>query len=197
MTRSVSPLPKLRVTFRSSTLVRPQEAHNGLCEVDSDDEETPSRPNFDNGLCFEAVERAAADDAFDFASFAVPLSLDNLAGEDDAFEVNDREVFIFKLFGCMGGYDIVQRTNQFADANDGRLCHMAILSTLLGCLTCEFYGQQKGQLFWRSASKNWSDSIFGSLLGLSLARGSRPRSSSFSILCRNCSSPKAERLFVG
>ena len=49
-----------------------------------------------------AVPRDAGDDALDFAGLRVALARDDLAREDDVFEVEDGEFVMFKLFGCMG-----------------------------------------------------------------------------------------------
>lgn len=43
---------------------------------------------------------------------AVALACDDLAREDDVFKVEDSKVVIFKLFGCVGGYKILQRVDQ-------------------------------------------------------------------------------------
>ena len=40
------------------------------------------------------VDRDAADDALELAGFSVALALDDFAGEDDVFEIEDREVVI-------------------------------------------------------------------------------------------------------
>ena len=49
-----------------------------------------------------AGERGALDDILDFTSCLVPLALDDLAREDDVFEINDGEVVIFKFVRCVG-----------------------------------------------------------------------------------------------
>ena len=122
MTRRSFPLPKVRVTLRSWGAARPHEAQSPLDEIAGDDKERTGGPNFDDRFGFDAGERATADDTFDFAG-AVPLPLGNLAREDDAFEVEDREVVIFKFFSSVNGYYIVQRTNKVANPCDGLLWH--------------------------------------------------------------------------
>jgi len=111
ITKSVSPLPKVRVTRRNSTPGRPHEAHSGLDEVDRDDVENAREADFDNCFGLAVVEGAAADDNFRFAGFPVFLTLDDGTGEEDVFEIEDREVFIFQLFSSVNGYNVVQRTN--------------------------------------------------------------------------------------
>ena len=116
-------MPNVRVTLRSWGAARPHEAHSSLDEIGGDDKERTGGPDFDDRFGFDAGERLTADDTFDFAGLAVPLSFGNLAREDDAFEVEDREVVIFKFFSSVNGYDIVQRTNKVANPCDGELRH--------------------------------------------------------------------------
>jgi hypothetical protein len=54
MIKSEAPRPKLRVTLRSSTPSRPQEAQLG--KIDGDDEETSVWPEFDNRFRFKACK---------------------------------------------------------------------------------------------------------------------------------------------
>lgn len=77
-----------------------------------------------------AFDGATTDDRLDLARVAVALSFGDLAGEEDAFEVKDREVVIFECFGGMDGYDIVQRSNELANASGGQLRHIGILADL-------------------------------------------------------------------
>lgn len=103
MTRKLLPLPKLRATLRSCTPARPHDAQRSLGDkVDRNDEEASDWADFDDDLRFLPVERATTDDAFGFVSLPIPLSLNDLSCENDVFEVEDGEVFIFKLFGRMG-----------------------------------------------------------------------------------------------
>ena len=95
--------------------MRPQEAHFWLVEVDGNDDELPCWADFDDGFCFFAFEREAPDNAFDFARLAVALALDDLARENDAFEVEDREIVIVKLFCGVDGDDIFKCANKVAD----------------------------------------------------------------------------------
>ena len=127
ITRSVSPLPQVRVTCRSSTPARPQEAHRGLDEVDRDDEERTPGADFDDRFGFETAARVPADDVPDFTGFGVSSSLDNPAREDNVFEVEDREVVIFKFFGSVKGHDIVQGTNEVANPCNSLFWHTRIL----------------------------------------------------------------------
>jgi len=54
---------------------------------------------------------------------AIPLALDDAASEDDVFEIEDREIFIFQFFGGVEGYDMVQRANQVAYSGDRESWH--------------------------------------------------------------------------
>ena len=45
----------------------------------------------------------------------------------DIFEIEDREIVIFKFFGCVKGYDVVQGPNEFANPSDRRSPHTPIL----------------------------------------------------------------------
>jgi hypothetical protein len=62
MTRSVRPVPKLRVTRRSCGTPWPQAAHTDSSGIDRDDIEDAGLADFDDDLRFAAVERDAADD---------------------------------------------------------------------------------------------------------------------------------------
>jgi hypothetical protein len=48
-----------------------------------------------------------------------------LPREDDVFEVEDREVVIFKLFGGVGGNNVPERANQLPQMADRCLGHGA------------------------------------------------------------------------
>src|SRR5437870_5812342 len=106
MTRSDRPRPKLRVILRSSSPSCPHEAHKPLKEIDGDDKERPFRVEFDDRLCFKSFDCDTTDDEFDFAGLTVALALDDFTCEDDAFEVEDREVFIVELFCGMQGNSV-------------------------------------------------------------------------------------------
>jgi len=127
ITRSAFPVPKLRVTLRSWIPTRPQEAQGGLDEVDRDDDEPANRTELDDCFGFAAGDRAAAEVALDFARVMVSLPFDDLSGEENAFEVEDREVVIFQLFCGVNGYDILQGTNELANPGEGQLRHTLIL----------------------------------------------------------------------
>jgi len=108
MMRSAGPRPKLRVTLRSCTPVWPQEAQRSLRKVDRDNEELSARPDFDDCFSLRVVEGVPSDDIFDLAALPVALMLDDLAREDDTFEVEDREAVMVEFLCGMKGYDIVQ-----------------------------------------------------------------------------------------
>ena len=101
ITSSAAPFPKLRVTCFSCNAPLPQCAHLCSTEVGSDDDKFAGEADFDDGFGRSPVERDAGDDAFDFAGLGVALALDDLARKDDVFEVEDCEVVIVKLFGCV------------------------------------------------------------------------------------------------
>ncbi len=79
----------------------PQYAQLRSAEVSSNDDELAGEADFDDGFSRFSVKRNATDDELDFAGLRVALALEDVAGEDDVFEIEDGEVFIFKLFGCM------------------------------------------------------------------------------------------------
>ena len=67
-------------------------------------------------------------DDLGFLGFTVLLCFDNTAGEDDVFEIEDRNVFIFQLFRGMKGYNVFPRPNEVANTGDRPPGHTAILS---------------------------------------------------------------------
>ena len=83
ITGNAAPSPKLRVTCLSCTEALPQWAQLCSTEVDGDDDELTGKANFDDGFSGRAIERDARDDAFDFASLGIALTLRDLAREDD------------------------------------------------------------------------------------------------------------------
>jgi hypothetical protein len=141
MTRRSLPLPKVRVTLRRWSPGRPHEAQARSDKVDRDDVERAGRAEFDDRFGLVAGERAPADDALDLAGLAVPLSLDKFAREDNAFEIEDRDVVIFKFFSSVNGYDIVQGTNEVADPCNSWLWHTRILRDT--CLAAQRNAHQR------------------------------------------------------
>lgn len=123
MIRSDSPRPKLRVTLRSSTPSRPQEAHNKLDKVDRDDKERAVGAELDDRFGFDSLKRDTVDGELDLSRFPVALALDDFAGKDDVFEIEDREVVIVKLFRSVERNNIIQRKNTVANSADRELCH--------------------------------------------------------------------------
>ena len=65
-------------------------------------------PELDDRLSFESAERSAVNDSLGLARAAISLPLGDLSREEDTFEVEDREIVIFQLFGGVNGNDIVQ-----------------------------------------------------------------------------------------
>lgn len=61
------------------------------------------------------------------------LSFDNLAREDNAFEVEDREVIIFKLVCSVMGNDIVHDSNKVTEVSDGCGSHGQSLVPFPSC----------------------------------------------------------------
>ena len=106
MTSSASPLPKLRATLRSCRPGWPHDAQSALDDIDGDDEEDACRADFEDRFGVLASERLAADNGLGLASLAVFLALNDMAREDEIFEVEDREVVIFKFFSGVDRYDV-------------------------------------------------------------------------------------------
>jgi len=101
ITRRDAPRPKLRVTFRSSTPVLAHDAQTILDTVDGDNEESANLVEFDDCFRCSAFDRVTADDELDLSRFTVTLALGDFAGEDDGFEIKNREVVIVKFFRSM------------------------------------------------------------------------------------------------
>ena len=127
MTKSDFPSPKVRVTRRDWTPERPHDAQSELGMIDSDEEERARWADFDNRLGGGTFEGEAVDDDLRFAGAAISLALDDVSGEDDVFKVKDREIVILKLISSVNRHDIVQSTNQIADAGNGQLWHAFIV----------------------------------------------------------------------
>ena len=80
---------------------------------------------------------------------AIPLALDDAASEDDVFEIEDREIFIFQFFGGVEGYDIVQRANQVAYSGDRESWHTGnSTGARLRCITIAFSGGRLLPVRW-------------------------------------------------
>ena len=127
ITSSDGPRPKLRVTARCCTPVRPHAAQRSLDGVDGDDEEIPARGDFDDRFGEDTAERIASDDIFNFTRLAVALAVDDRTREDNVFEIEDGEVVIFKFLRRVDGHGIVQRTDQITEPVDSSLGHIRIL----------------------------------------------------------------------
>ena len=100
--------------------------HPLLDDIDGDDEEPTRVANFCDDFSGSAVEGPALDDVLRFAGAAIALSFDDLAREDDVFEVKDREVVIFKFIRSVGGYNVTERPDQLAKVGDGHLSHAQV-----------------------------------------------------------------------
>lgn len=133
ITSSDGPRPKLRVTSRCCTPVRPHAAQRGLGTIDRDDEEIPVWSDLDDRFGKGSAECIASDDIFDFMRLPVALALDDLTREDNVFEIEDSEVVIIKFFRRVDRHGIVQRTDQITEPVDGSLGHLGILSEYWLC----------------------------------------------------------------
>ena len=100
--------------------------HPLLDDIDGDDEESTRLANLCDDFSGSAVKGPALDDVLRFAGAAIALPLDDLAREDDVFEVKDREVVIFKFFRSVGGYNVTERPDQLAKVGDGHLGHAQV-----------------------------------------------------------------------
>jgi len=133
ITSSDGPRPKLRVTSRRCTPVRPHAAQRRLGTVDGDGEEIAVRGDLNDCFRRDIAEGVASDDIFDFARLPVALALDDRAREDNAFEIEDGEIVIFKFLRRVDGHGIVQGTDQITEPIDGSLGHIRILSEFWLC----------------------------------------------------------------
>ena len=97
-----------------------------LDNVDGDDEEPTRVADFGDDFSGGAIEGSTLDDVLRFAGDAIALALDDLAGEDDAFEIKDREVVIFEFIRCVSGNDVAERSDQLAKVGDGHLGHAEV-----------------------------------------------------------------------
>lgn len=104
MTNSDTPRPKLRVTVRCVTPDLPQASQSSVLSIDREDVELARRTDFGDAGGDLAIDRSSLDDVFGFAGRAVTLPLDNLPGEENSFEIEDREIVIFEFFRCMERY---------------------------------------------------------------------------------------------
>ena len=128
MTNSDGPRPKLRVTLRNSAPSRPQEAHDELDTIDRDDKERSAGAELDDRFGFNAFKRYTADDELDFTRFSVALARNDVAREDDVFEVKDREVVIVKFFRSVERYGVGQRANTVSNSADRVQCNARIVA---------------------------------------------------------------------
>ena len=101
ITNRDAPRPKLRVTFRSSTPVFAHDAQTILDKVDGDNEESANLVELDDCFRCSALDRVTADNELDLSRFTVALALGDFPGEEDGFEIKDREVVIVKFFRSM------------------------------------------------------------------------------------------------
>ncbi len=116
MTSRSRPCPKLRVTKRAVTPRRPQNAQvcNELLDIDCDEDRATRWAELCDDRRRGTAERATADDVLLLPCLAVPLLLDDLAGEDDALEVKDAEALIIHLFRGMRRDHVLACANALA-----------------------------------------------------------------------------------
>ena len=79
--------------------------------------------NLGNDFGAEAFKGAALDEVLRFSGVPVALPLDDFPGEDDIFEVEDREAVVFEFIGGVGRDCIVERPDQVAKVGDGYCGH--------------------------------------------------------------------------
>ena len=101
MSRSLDPLPKLRVTLRNSTPLRSHDLQTALDTVAGDDEESADLAEFCDNFRSLACNRAPADNKLDLSRLPIALAFGDFAGEDNVFEIKDRELVIFKCLRCV------------------------------------------------------------------------------------------------
>ena len=110
--------------------------HPLLDEIDGDDKEPTCVTNFRDDFTGSAIKGPALDDVLRFAGAAIALSFDDLAREDDVFEVKDREVVIFKFIRSVGGYNVTERPDQLAKVGDGHLSHARVYEVSVPKIAC-------------------------------------------------------------
>ena len=110
--------------------------HPLLDEIDGDDKEPTCVTNFRDDFTGSAIKGPALDDVLRFAGAAIALSFDDLAREDDVFEVKDREVVIFKFVRSVGGYNVTECPDQLAKVGDGHLSHARVYEVSVPKIAC-------------------------------------------------------------
>jgi hypothetical protein len=70
--------------------------------------------DFENGCGFGTFKGKPFDEVLNFTAFFVSLTPNDLPGKDDAFEIKDGEIIIFKLFSCVSRNEIIQGPNELA-----------------------------------------------------------------------------------
>src|SRR5687768_1152999 len=114
ITSRSEPWPKLRVTGRTCSFLLPQKAQISD-EIDGDEDERASEADLDDSFRFPAVDDRAVDDVLDLFRVGIALAFDDLTREDDAFEVEDREVVICEFFSGVVRNDIVLGSNELPE----------------------------------------------------------------------------------
>jgi hypothetical protein len=83
----------------------------------------------------------------------ISLAFGDTLREDDVFKVEDREVVILEFVCGVYGDDLVQSTNQIANAGNGQLRHWVILPAAFPwCLTVWLSGGRRPQAeaYWQA-----------------------------------------------
>ena len=91
----------MRVTYLIEVLLCPQFGH-ALAAVDRDGNELAARAELADGFSRFAFKGEVSDDKSRFVRFPVTLSLPDPAREEDASEIEHREVVIFKSGSNVG-----------------------------------------------------------------------------------------------
>ena len=96
ITRRLSPLPKLRVTYLTRVPSRPHSPHRrgGLLDPRCDEDDLSRGPDLDDAGGRLARKRGTSDDVLPLASLRIPLPFDDVACEDDVFDVEDADFVI-------------------------------------------------------------------------------------------------------
>ena len=153
-----------------------------LDDIDGDDEELACVADFGDDLSGCSIKGAALDDVLRFAGAAIALPLDDLAREDDVFEIKDGEVVIFKFVRGMGGDGIAESSDQLAKVGDGHLGHAQVyegseMKAFFCGLTFELSGRRRQdarpalqKMYTVPAARAWWPAV-----GAPLERGVRRR----------------------
>ncbi len=94
-----------------------------LLDPRRDEDKLPRGPNLDDARSSLAGERLTSDDVLPLASLRVALPLDDLAREDDVLDVEDADVVIVQLSGCVKGNEILALADHLPKPVQDPRCH--------------------------------------------------------------------------